>query len=67
MYCINFRGQRTSIGIPVCSLGKMPSTAYCNSVPDYETFQKVSDEVTDFCEYGNEISCLINDVNLVAS
>jgi hypothetical protein len=37
----------------VCSLGKILAIPYCKSIPDYETFQKVSEDVVGAFERGN--------------
>jgi hypothetical protein len=65
--CIISRGQRTRGNIPFCSLGKMLTTPHCKSVPDYEIFHKVSDELAGSCECGDEISRFINTGNIMSS
>ena len=67
IYFINCRGQPTRGDITVCSLGKVLTNPHCKSVPDYETFHKVSDDVWGSCKCGNEFLVCSNAANFMSS
>jgi len=46
-------------------VGNKLTTPHCQSIPDYEIFRKISDEVAGFSECDNEILVFTNFGNLV--
>jgi hypothetical protein len=60
----NFRLRKRG-DIHVCKLGYVLRIPQCKSVPDYEIFHKISDEVVGCSEWGNELLGFIHGRNFL--